>query len=419
MQVGVSPEIVGGTIVDTLRDNGQRFPGRPALRRRTPDGWETLTYATTCSGSPRSPPGWRRLGVGPAEHVADPVEQPGRVASGRLRGHGQRRRHACPIYQTSSAEQVAYILGHSEARVCFVEGERIRWPRSRGAGPAAQARPGRGLRGRRAAWTTRSWWASTSLRRRGRTPGARARIDSNGWPTRSSPSDVATLVYTSGTTGPPKGADGDPRQHHVDDRGAAIPLHPLDEGERFLSFLPLSHVAERMISDFASVAVGGETWFARSLATVAEDLRDCRPTVFFAVPRVWEKLQEAVLAKLGRPAPVLAVRRRALRRAWAAASTARAAGGQPVPARGRSCRYGALDAAIGSRIRQEIGLDQAHILHHRGRPIHPDLLRWLHAIGLAGHRALRADRGVRPDHVQPPRGQPHRHRRACRCPGCG
>jgi hypothetical protein len=53
-----------------------------------------------------------------------------------------------------------------------------------------------------------------------------------------------------------------------------------------------------MMSDFAPVAVGGETWFARSLATVAEDLRDCRPTVFFAVPRVWEKFQEAVVAKV-------------------------------------------------------------------------------------------------------------------------
>ena len=71
------------------------------------------------------------------------------------------------------------------------------------------------------------------------------------------------------------------------------------EGERFLSFLPLSHIAERMISDFLPVAVGGDTWFARSLATVAEDLRDCHPTVFFAVPRVWEKFQEGALAKLG------------------------------------------------------------------------------------------------------------------------
>ena len=80
----------------------------------------------------------------------------------------------------------------------------------------------------------------------------------------------------------------------------AAPVSMLDirEGERLLSFLPLSHIAERMISDFAPSRSAAETWFARSLATVAEDLRDCRPTVFFAVPRVWEKLQEAVIARL-------------------------------------------------------------------------------------------------------------------------
>ena len=79
---------------------------------------------------------------------------------------------------------------------------------------------------------------------------------------------------------------------------SAVSYVDIHEGERFLSFLPLSHIAERMMSDFGPIGAGGETWFARSLATVPEDLRDCRPTVFFAVPRVWEKLQEAVLAKL-------------------------------------------------------------------------------------------------------------------------
>ena len=72
------------------------------------------------------------------------------------------------------------------------------------------------------------------------------------------------------------------------------PAYGIGEGERFLSFLPLSHIAERMMSDFLPIAVTGETWFARSLATVAEDLPACRPTVFFAVPRVWEKLREGI-----------------------------------------------------------------------------------------------------------------------------
>src|SRR4029078_1268839 len=110
------------------------------------------------------------------------------------------------------------------------------------------------------------------------------------------PEQLATLVYNSATTGPPKGVMISHANIMWTIRSAAPVVH-VREQERFLSFLPLSHIAERMISDFIPAAIGGETWFARSLATVAEDLRDCRPTAFFAVPRVWEKLQEAVLAK--------------------------------------------------------------------------------------------------------------------------
>jgi long-chain acyl-CoA synthetase len=193
------------------------------------------------------------------------------------------------------------------------------------------------------------------------------------------PDDVATLVYTSGTTGPPKGAMVTHANIMWTIRSAAS-MFQIAEGERLLSFLPLSHIAERMMSDFAPVAVGGETWFARSLATVAEDLRDCRPTVFFAVPRVWEKFQEAVVAKLadehwlkrlligqylGLGGHAMAAHD-ALRRAplW-----------EQVP-------YRVLDRVIGARIRHELGLDRAHILITAAAPIHPDLIRWFHAIGL-------------------------------------
>ena len=108
-------------------------------------------------------------------------------------------------------------------------------------------------------------------------------------------------------------------------RSAASLVH-LSAGERFLSFLPLSHVAERGMSEFAPITIGGETWFARSLATVAEDLLDCRPTVFFAVPRVWEKLQMAVLAKMEDRPWLTQTGRRRLRRAGPAPRV-RAGGG--------------------------------------------------------------------------------------------
>ena len=74
-----------------------------------------------------------------------------------------------------------------------------------------------------------------------------------------------------------------------------IELRPDD---RFLSFLPLSHITERSVSHFGQIAAGGETWFARSFATVAEDLRACRPTLFFGVPRVWEKFRQGVLERV-------------------------------------------------------------------------------------------------------------------------
>src|ERR1019366_1385854 len=161
---------------------------------------------------------------------------------------------------------------------------------------------------------------------------------------------------------------------------SAASIFDLRESERFLSFLPLSHIAERMISDFVSVAIGGETWFARSLGTVGEDLRVCRPTVFFAVPRIWEKLREAILDKLdgSRVLQRLIVDRYV---ALSGHFANRQAVGRHTPLL-MALPHKALDSTLGALIRHELGLDQAHILVSSAAPIHPELLRWLGAIGL-------------------------------------
>ena len=377
MQMGVSPEIVGDTIVHTLRENGRRFPGRPALRRRTRDGWETLTYRDYVRRVAEVSAGLVEMGVGPSEHV-------GILSNNRVEWHladfGSMAIGAAvvPIYQTSSAEQVAYILDHSESRVCFVEseeflakvlevrdqlpklhrvvvfedGDRLDDPFVVGfdevCAVGAQALERDPERFERLADAVKA-------------------------------DDVATLVYTSGTTGPPKGAEVT-HANIMWVMRAAIPFLHCTRGERFLSFLPLSHVAERMISDFCSVAVTGETWFARSLSTVVEDLGECRPTIFFAVPRVWEKLHEAVVARIADSPPVLDfVVQRYIQLGQQV--TARRQTRMPVPVWEDLALRG-MDAAIGSRIRQQLGLDKAHILASSAAPVSPDLLRWLHAVGL-------------------------------------
>ncbi|WP_375773453.1 AMP-dependent synthetase/ligase [Archangium gephyra] len=102
---------------------------------------------------------------------------------------------------------------------------------------------------------------------------------------------LATLIYTSGTTGNPKGVM---LSHHnlVWTAGQLRRATRMSEDdEALLSYLPLAHIAEQMISIHAPILIGAEVYFARSLESVPEDLRDARPTVFFGVPRVWEKFK--------------------------------------------------------------------------------------------------------------------------------
>lgn len=193
------------------------------------------------------------------------------------------------------------------------------------------------------------------------------------------PDQLATLVYTSGTTGLPKGTMIT-HGNIIWTLGKVTTAIELRERERLISFLPLSHIAERMMSDFLPIGYGGETWFARSLATVAEDLPDCRPTIFFAVPRVWEKLHDKVAEKLGQEKGL----KKRLISAYVALGLRKVAleqEGTPMPPLGMR-RWRLLDKAIGSKIRHTLGLDQTHVLITAAAPIHPDLLRWYHAVGL-------------------------------------
>jgi long-chain acyl-CoA synthetase len=187
------------------------------------------------------------------------------------------------------------------------------------------------------------------------------------------PDDLATIVYTSGTTGRPKGAmltHGN-LAANIDNITRVVPVGPDD---RFLSFLPLSHIAERTVSDFGQVLSGGETWFAQSLASVQIDLRDCRPTVFFGVPRVWEKFREGIreeVTTLRAPQRIVAERYLDL-----AARKGRVAGSGPALSWAERLQYGALDALVGRTIRAQLGLDKARYLVCAAAPVHPDLLRW-------------------------------------------
>ena len=162
--------------------------------------------------------------------------------------------------------------------------------------------------------------------------------------------DVVSLVFTSGTTGLPKGVIQTNATNLVPMRRCRDLFTKRDQ-PRFFSYLPLSHIAERQVVEFSSVNSGGEVWFNESLETLARDLPQCRPNIFFGPPRVWEQLKQSITAKFGGA------------EALEAALTADEAGVQAMVVGG-------------------LGLDDTDYLLTAAAPTPPPLIHWWERVGL-------------------------------------
>jgi len=112
-----------------------------------------------------------------------------------------------------------------------------------------------------------------------------------------SPDDVATIVYTSGTTGDPKGAELAHR-NFVDSSRAVLKVFPLSPGDSTLSWLPYSHVFERINGTFALMTCGGQMWISHGVEHLTDDLAAVQPTIVLSVPRVYEKMHAAVTQRV-------------------------------------------------------------------------------------------------------------------------
>ena len=115
------------------------------------------------------------------------------------------------------------------------------------------------------------------------------------------PDDVCTIVYTSGTTGDPKGAELAHR-NLVDVTRAVMKVHPISETDYTLSWLPYSHVFERINGTMTILMIGGQIWLSHGVDRLAEDLAEVQPTILLSVPRVYEKMHSRVMDRV-REAP--------------------------------------------------------------------------------------------------------------------
>ncbi len=162
--------------------------------------------------------------------------------------------------------------------------------------------------------------------------------------------DLLSIVFTSGTTGVPKGVMQTHDSFLVPMRRAQK-YFDLRANPRFLSYLPLSHIAERQLVMVQSLLLAGMVTFNEALETLLRDMGDTKPNFFFGAPRVWEQLQQGILAQFG---------------SQEALDTAMA--------KDRD--------AVGLRVRTTLGLDDTDYLLTAGAPTPPALIEWYEQLGL-------------------------------------
>jgi long-chain acyl-CoA synthetase len=242
------------------------------------------------------------------------------------------------LYPTLTAQSVRQVLDHSDARLIFV-GKLDGWSTMKDGIPADMPTVACSLSPKDARERFLLW----------------EEVIAKHEPQRGDPipdpDAIAMLMYTSGSTGIPKGVAHSHRTMAIPPIGYAKDFS-LSANDRFFSYLPLSHTFERTLVMACCIRHGATIHFGRSLETFNSDLSAARPTLFFSIPRLWIRFQAAVFEK------------------------------QPREKLDRLLRIPIVRGIVGRKVLTQLGLDSCRMAFTSSAPLPADVMRWFESLGL-------------------------------------
>jgi long-chain acyl-CoA synthetase len=374
----VERAVGGQTLCDLLDRTAAEAGDAPAFSNEAGDGWLTLTWAQARQQVRELAAGFAALGLAPGERVA--LMLPNRtehvladLAAVHAGGLG------VTIYATLAPEQIAFVAGDCDARIAVLDGagELARWQPVLAQLPGLKRIIVRDAAACPAGEPYLSWDAFAALgkERYAADPGrvgdrvAAITVD-----------DPAALLYTSGTTGNPKGVLL--THHNIEyELACAQDMGLIPHGARWVSYLPLAHIAERMFSIYLPIHNATHVHFCPDPAQLVRVVGKVRPNGFFGVPRVWEKIRAGIEAlftleqdEAKRAAVVQAMD---TGRRYVEACQY----GRTMPP-GLEAEFAAADAAVLAPIRGLLGLGEAEIVSSAAAPLPPEVAAFFSGLGM-------------------------------------
>ncbi len=382
------------TMVHQLHHQAERLEDRPAMWTKKNGSWQPTSWRQYAQRVKHFGMGLAELGfkAGDALVILGFNREEwvvGELAAMAMGGT------AVGLYTTSSAEQLAYVIGHCEAPIALVENEgylqklsevRAKLPKLREVVvmDAPQTRqPG-----------TLSYEQVLGLGEAAGDAEYYARFDA------LTPEGLGTLIYTSGTTGHPKGVMLSHRNLAWTTR-QLVNAVGLRDDEKMISYLPLSHIAEQVLTIHGPLMCGGQVYFAESFEKVPDALREVRPSFFFGVPRVWEKFKAKAEAGLDAQPPA---KKRLIH--WARNVTARwhalnlAGANAPFSL---DAQYAAARRLVFKALKEKMGLDQVRMFATAAAPIGKDVLEFFASLDMVIRETYGQSEVTGPTSVSTPR----------------